>query len=202
GVVCAGGERAFDTATVEDLGVPRWRRGIGAWLDRPPGKRWQLVAVPVAAALVVEAIFLINSFGGSNDGGGATPARARVVHGRAWSLVLPASWSHVAARGGDAFAARSRGGAGGAWPDGTRGPALSFAAFERSSLARLKRTGGSARVASDGTTAHGASSVELSGGAASETGGSAPYTVTLHASGPYRYYLQTSLAPGASTAAV
>ncbi len=202
-VVCARCATAYDTASVEDLGVPHWRRRIGHWLDRPPGKRWQLFAIPVAAALVVEAIFLLNSLVGSGGGDGGEPARAhpRLVQARTWSLVLPASWSRVQHERGAAFAARSRDGTGDATLTVTREPSLPFAAFEHRSLARLRRTAGSSRVAGGGA-APGASSAELSGGAPSETGGAAPYTVALHASGQYRYYLQTSLSPGASPAAV
>jgi hypothetical protein len=65
-VVCAGCARPYETATVEEVEAARprpprpprrWRR---RWLDRPPSRRWTLVAVPIAAVAVFAALILVN----------------------------------------------------------------------------------------------------------------------------------------------
>jgi hypothetical protein len=74
-VVCAGCATPYETATVEELerkGAGRFRTrrpkpataqsasASPGWLDRPPGRRWTLIAIPIALAAVFAALVLIN----------------------------------------------------------------------------------------------------------------------------------------------
>jgi hypothetical protein len=65
-VVCAGCARPYETAKVKEVEAARprppkprrrWRRG---WLNRPPSRRWPLIAVPIAAVVVFVALILVN----------------------------------------------------------------------------------------------------------------------------------------------
>ena len=78
-------------------------------------------------------------------------------------------------------------------------PQLDFPTFEAGSLAQLRTLAGSAHVATRvAAPTPEATIVRL---AADAPAGKPAYAVTLRVSGPYRYYLATTLEPNASPAA-
>lgn len=200
---CEGVDAPADSGgwlpSLPDLGALRPRRP--SWLDGPPGRLWGWLSIPIAAAAVIGGLALIQ---GSKDP--APPQKvadtavkagaAKLVHQPGWSLALPDGWQRTDGPSGSAFAATS--------PDGDadvtlwveRDPQLSFADFEARSLDQLRQLAGSASVV-DQTTGPTLekSSALLEANAPPGSGASAPYTVTLRAAGPYRYYLSTSIEP-------
>ena len=218
-VVCEHCARPFECEAVDadpdggswlpslpDLSRLRPRRP--SWLDGPPGRAWGWLSIPIAAAAVIAGLVLIQ---GSDDP--ATPQKvadtavdagaAKLVRQPGWSLALPEGWQRTDGPSGSAFAATS--------PDGDadatlwieRDPQLSFTDFVARSLVQLRQLAGSATVAdqTNGPTLE-KSSALLEANAPPGSGASAPYTVTLRASGPYRYYLSTSIEPGTPTSVV
>jgi hypothetical protein len=173
------------------------------------GWRWASAAV---AAVAVVAILLIVQGGDSGetspDAGrlaGAPPAGAEIASSDArfvtepgFSLALPPGWERTPAEGGAAFTASSVDGNADATLWIERAPALSLRDFEQRSLAQLESLAGNSRVL-DRIAAPTVAGTVVQLGA--DVGG-APYVVTLRAAGPYRYYLSTSVTPGASREAV
>jgi hypothetical protein len=178
------------------------------WLDSPPGRLWQWISIPLAAAAVLGGLWLIQT--GDDTAPRAPSAQNAVEKGAAelvrqpgWSLALPEGWERTDGPTGSAFAAVSNDGTADATLWIERDPKMSFSEFEARSLEQLRQLAGSAEVVGQttGPTLEKTSSL-LEANAPAGTGASAPYTVTLRAAGPYRYYLSTSLQPGASTEAV
>jgi hypothetical protein len=65
-VICAGCAAPYETATVEEVEAARTRPAKApdqrrrGWLDRPPSRRWTLIAVPIAAVIVFAGLILVN----------------------------------------------------------------------------------------------------------------------------------------------
>ena len=119
-----------------------------------------------------------------------------LVKGSSYTLALPHGWTQTEPQNGQTFAASADGGAATAalWVE--RDPKLTFPQFESQSLAQLRRTAGSAQVTrrtpaptADGTI------VTL---APDPNPGAPAYQVTLRVTGPYRYYLATTVEANAS----
>ncbi len=197
-VVCAGCATAYETATVEELGPQRRR-----WLDTPPGRLWTLIAIPIAAIAVFGVVVLINAIGsdeGESTRGGSASSGATFVKRPGFSLALPSEWRREAPTGGASFRAASDDGTGDAVLLVTRDPSLSLPEFERRSRARLRARAGEARVENRITGPTAEKSVVRLRARSATTGTS--YEVSLRESGPYRYYLSTSLRRDASRQAV
>ena len=194
-VVCGGCGEPFDP-----------RGGAGALR----AQAWRWLSVPLAAAAVVGGLLLVQGNDRAESGSSAPAAdadaaqarpgaiahaegagEARLVRRSTFTLALPAGWKRAHAAAGATFAAAAPGGAAEAtlWID--RVPRLDFSELEARSLEQLRRLAASAHVVdrSVGPTAEGAV-VRL---AADNPPGSPDYEVTLRASGPYRYYLATTL---------
>jgi hypothetical protein len=176
------------------------------WFDLPPGRLWKLVSIPLAAAAVIVGLLLIQgsddpmpeSRSAATSRGSAGPGDAELVSQPGWSLALPDGWRQLGGPTGAAFAAVSEDGSGDATLWIERDPSLSFAEFEARSLDQLRQLTGTAGVIerSAGPTPE-KTVVRLQADAPPGSGTFAPYTVTLRVAGPYRYYLSTSLQPGA-----
>jgi hypothetical protein len=129
-----------------------------------------------------------------------TPAnQAEFVTQPGFSLALPPGWERTPTEGGAAFTAAAADGLADATLWIERAPELSFAEFEARSLEQLRSLTGNADVIEriPAPTAAG-TVVKLRADTPEGTGVSAPYDVTLRAAGPYRYYLATTVEPGAS----
>jgi hypothetical protein len=211
-VVCERCEAPYDVETAEELGVEK-PKGGGATASAfhfTDSRLWRWGSAAAAAAAVVGVLLLVQ--GGSDEPApssvppapagdlGAGPAEANFVSEPGFSLALPPGWEQVETEGGAAFAAASVDGSAEATLWIERDPELSFQEFEERTGEQLRSLSGSdpevvERInapTSDGTV------VRLRADAPSESGVSAPYEVTLRATGPYRYYLATSVLPGAS----
>jgi hypothetical protein len=225
-VVCRGCARPFEADAVEleadsaaggvfgseVLG----RIGLPSWLRKPPGRVWRWVSVPLAGAAVLAGLIAIQGSGEPAAPSEAGPPQAastaaasgegrkgedsaRLFRESSFSLAVPAGWRRTNAAGGATFVASSSDGEADAslWVE--RDPSLSFAEFEARSLEQLGSLAGSAHVVEripaptvDETV------VRLAADAPPD---SPEYEVTLRASGPYRYYLSTTVQPGAGDAA-
>ena len=192
------------------------------WLSNPESHAWRYLSIPIAAAIVVLALILIQGSGNSGrhsaspagssangpsakEGAAAAGARqaahgARVVKGSSYTLALPSGWRRVEPKNGATFAAAVDGGGADATLWIRRDPHLSFPEFESRSLAQLHALAGSAHVVNRvaAPTAE-ATVVTL---AADSPPGQPAYAVTLRVAGPYRYYLATTVDPNASREAV
>lgn len=155
------------------------------------------VAVAAAAAI---------AFGGGDSApvtASSTPAgpslEAQIVEDDRFSLSLPAGWEAAEAPDGSAFAATSADGLAETtlWVDRDR--SLDFAGFVDQSRATLDEIGTNVAVTDrvEGSSL-GSQIVRLEAEVPLSGGMAAPYYVTLRATGPYRYYLATSIQPGAS----
>jgi hypothetical protein len=175
------------------------------FLDGPPGRLWRWISVPVAAALVIGGLILIQG-GDDTATRTASPAaasdaaaksEAEVVTQPGWTMALPNGWTRIEGPGGSDYAAQSADGTADVTLWIEKDPDLSFDDFTQRSLDQLTQLAGSAELVEQttGPTLE-TSSALLEANAPEESGTSAPYTVTLHASGPYRYYLSTSVEPG------
>lgn len=162
----------------------------------------------VLAALVAAfagAVLLAGAAGGDDAAAPTADADAVIgptmVRERGFSLSLPGDWVRTDTPDGAVFAARSADGAAltTLWVE--RDPDLGFDGFVRRSLSGLASLGADARVTDrvDGPTIE-ASSAELRADVALDGAPAGPYRVNLRAAGPYRYYLATSLEPGAAPA--
>lgn len=161
-----------------------------------------LALVALVAAVAMAAV----AFGGGESASvtaASAPAKssldARPVEESRFSLSLPAGWEAAQAPDGSAFAATSADGLAETtlWVD--RDPSLDFAGFVDQSRATLDEIGTNVSVAERvGSSSLASQVVRLEAEVPLSGGMAAPYYVTLRASGPYRYYLATSIQPGAS----
>jgi hypothetical protein len=209
-VVCDSCHQPFACDGADDVGLVEPRESAG-------NRLWKYLSIPVAAAAVIIALILIQGSGSDDQSsspataakppaGGAPPANeakdgssskgAELVKGSSYNLALPHGWTQTEPQNGETFAASADGGGATAalWVE--RDPKLSFPQFESQSLAQLRRTAGSANVTNrtpaptaDGTI------VTL---APDPKPGAPAYDVTLRVSGPYRYYLATTVEANAS----
>jgi hypothetical protein len=179
-----------------------------------PVRRYGMLAL---GALAVLAILVALQGGGTSDapvaetatapadaqpkgnGKGAEDGSANFVRESTYSLALPDGWKRTASAGGATFAAAAASGEADATLWIERDSGLDFPTFEARSLGQLRSLAGSAHVVervaaptADDTV------IRLAAAAPEDT---PRYEVTLRASGPYRYYLATTLQPGASKAA-
>ena len=131
---------------------------------------------------------------------GAASGEAKFVRGASFSVALPPGWKRVGPQAGASFAAAAAHGDAEATLWIERDPSLDFASFESRSLEQLRALAGSAEVLErvGGPTAD-TMIVRL---AANAPPGQPEFEVTLRASGPYRYYLSTTVQPDASRAAI
>ncbi len=178
---------------------------------------WKYLSIPVAAAAVIVALILIQGSGSDNQpsapataaqppAGGAPPANtandgsagkaAEFVKGSSYTLALPHGWTQTEPQNGQTLAASADGGEATAALWVKRDPKLSFPQFESQSLTQLRQTAGSAQVTgrtpaptADGTI------VTL---APDPKPGAPAYQATLRVTGPYRYYLATTVEANAS----
>lgn len=179
------------------------RLRLAELLDRPRG-RVALTAGLIAAALAA-GLLLTAGRGGDEPGTASASAADAAVIGptlvqeRGFSLSLPDDWVRTDAPDGAVFAAQSPDGAARSTLWVERDPGLSFGAFVDRSLAGLAKLGEDARVTdrSGGPTIE-SSAAELRASVALDGQPAGPYRVNLRAAGPYRYYLATSIRPGAS----
>jgi hypothetical protein len=193
-------------------------------LPDPAGRAWRYLSIPVAAAAVIGVLLLVQ---GSNDHQiSATPAAAAKQHAAApaavgahanaaagdgaakhgsgsasfvrestFSLALPRGWQKTTPAAGAAFAASAPGGTADATLWIERDSSLDFPSFEARSIAQLRELAGSAHIVDRvAAPTPDASVVKLAADAPPNT---PRYEVTLRASGPYRYYLATTLQPSA-----
>jgi hypothetical protein len=187
---------------------------------------WRYLSVPLAGAAVIGALVLIqgsddSSFPVTTEPTGETaqaetatavPATskhdkqaakaqqtkdAHLVKGSTFSLAMPQGWERITPPAGSTFAAQAPDGSADATLWLKRDPGLDFPSFEAQSLDQLRNLAGSAKVVNRvaAPTAE-ASVVTL----AADAPANAPqYEVTLRQSGPYSYYLATTLQPSANT---
>jgi len=197
------------------------------WLKDPESHAWRYLSIPIAAGVVIGALVLIQGSdeptrhsassaasaahepsrkGGAADatgGGGAAASaheNARVIKGSSFTLALPAGWARSEPSGGATFSAATRDGRADATLWIRRDPKLTFPAFETQSLAQLRSLAGSAHVV-DRVAAPTPERAEVTL-AADSPPGQPTYEVTLRTSGPYRYYLATTVEPNAPSGAV
>jgi hypothetical protein len=137
--------------------------------------------------------------GAAADGGGKVSEDSQLVRGSTFSLALPAGWERVDG-GGAAFAAAAADGGADAQLWISQDPDLDFPTFINNSLQQLEALAGSAQIVErrPGPTPE-TTVVKL---AADSPEGQPTYEVLLRVAGPYRYYLATSVQPGASTEAI
>jgi hypothetical protein len=232
-VVCRTCAEPFDDPAVEDIGLePGTRRAMGIWLSRlrlpdPQGRAWRYLSVPLAAAAVIGALWVIQGSGdpkpeptpaasadapastvagghakaaaGGTGGSKRVSDDARFVRESTFAVALPPGWQRTTPAAGATFAASAPNGQADATLWVERDPNLAFATFEARSMDQLRQLAGSAHIVDRvaAPTAD-ASVVTL----AADAPPNAPrYEVTLRASGPYRYYLATTVEPDASAAA-
>jgi hypothetical protein len=214
-VVCEECRQPFECEAAADGGVVAAEAGGRSWSQ---GRAWKYLSIPLAAAAVIVALILIQGSGGSDQPSSTTaapndvntakpepraappPAQgAQLVKGSSYTLALPDGWKRTAPPNGATFAAAAQGGGAEATLWVTSDPSLSFSQFESQSMDQLRQLAGSAKVVDrtaaptvDGTI------VTL---AANSPPGQPVYQVTLRATGPYRYYLATTVEPNASQTA-
>lgn len=176
------------------------------------------VSIPVAFAAVVVGIVAIQGWNASTRVLSAPPAQttssassvappasagakadsgnAKVIRGASFTIALPAGWKQTTPASGATFAAAAEDGSANATLWIQNDPGLDYPTFEARSLAQLRALAGSAHVA-DRVVAPTADAtvVRL---AADAPAGKPAYSATLRVSGPYRYYLGTTIQPGAS----
>ena len=174
-----------------------------SFFDSAPGRIWRWVSVPIAAAAVIGGLILIQG-GDDTATRTASPAAAADVKNQAelvtqpgWTMALPQNWERITGPSGSAYAAESADGSADVTLWIEKDPDLSFDEFTQRSLEQLTQLAGSAEIVEQttGPTLEQTTAL-LEANAPEESGTSAPYTVTLHASGSYRYYLSTSVEPG------
>src|SRR5688572_9879684 len=177
------------------------------FLDAPPERLWRWISVPLAAAAVIGGLILIQGGDDSATRSASSAAAsgvggegaAEVVDQPGWTMALPDGWTRIEGPDGSAYAAESADGSADVTLWVEKDPDLSFGEFTQRSLEQLTQLAGSAEIVdqTSGPTLEKTTAL-LEANAPEESGTSAPYTVTLHASGPYRYYLSTAVDPGAS----
>jgi hypothetical protein len=201
--VCERCAESFACEEVEELERPRDLPK----LPLPDSPVWRWLGIPLAAAAVAVALLFLQ--GGER---GAAPVtvgapgtassgsgEARFVSEPGFSLALPPGWERTDPEGGAAFTAAATEGTADATLWIERAPELTFAEFEGRSLRQLRSLTGNAKVVERVAAPSAAGTlVRLRANAPGATGAPAPYEVTLRAAGPYRYYLATTVQPGAS----
>jgi hypothetical protein len=215
-VVCDSCHQPFECDGADDVGVVEPRESAG-------NRLWKYLSIPVAAAAVIVALILIQGSGSDNgssspsapaappasaapsasagnDGGHAAPGGssegAELVKGSSYSLALPPGWTQTPPQNGATFAASAAGGEATATLYVNRDPTLTFPKFESQSLAQLRRAAGSAEITS--RTAAPTADQTVVTLAPTPKPGAPAYEVTLRVSGPYRYYLATTVEANAS----
>ena len=206
------------SVSLPKLSRPRLPRVRMPKLGRGEATLPAYASIPIAFAAVVIGIIAIQGWNAStrvsptppttastsSTPASATPAagaaqtgNAKVVRGSNFTLALPAGWKEATPPNGATFAAAADDGSANATLWIQNDPSLDYPTFEARSLAQLRALAGSAHVASrvvaptaDGTV------VRL---AADAPAGKPAYTATLRVSGPYRYYLATTVEPDASS---
>lgn len=162
------------------------------------------LVLAAVAALAATAVLLLS--GGEDWSAVDTAASAQqaaaaggnFVEEPGFSVSLPEGWKAVEAPDGATFAAASTDGLAETTLWAERDPALSFNAFVEQSIASLDEIGTNVRIADQvGGTALASRITELHAEVPLDGGVVAPYRVTLRAAGPYRFYLATSIQPGA-----
>ena len=202
--------------------LPRLGRGGagGSASTQTSRERWlRIAALPLSAAAVIAILLAVrggeeslSSPDGARASGSSSSATANgeaakalqkagknasMVSGASFSLALPPGWKQIEPSSGASFAAVAPGGMADATLWIERDPDLSFSDFEARSLDQLEQLAGSASVVERvSAPTEEASLVRL---AADRPEGSPAYEVLLRASGPYRYYLATTLDPEASS---
>ncbi len=192
----------------------------------PSSRTWRVLSIPLAAAAVVGGLLLIQGGGSevqptqtaapaaagsaADDGAAIVPTgagkearaaavkndSAELVRGSAYSLALPAGWKQVNPQSGATFAAVADDGGADAQLWISEDPKLDFPTFVRQSLAQLETLAGSAQIIERAPAPTADETVVRL--AADAPAGEPSYEVTLRVAGPYRYYLATSVQPGAS----
>jgi hypothetical protein len=204
-------------SSLPSISIPSLPRPtLPGWLSDPQSRAWRLLSLALGAAAVIAVLLLIR--GGSDEAAstpfapaegadapaaakekGARNGNAELVRESSFSVALPGGWERAAPSGGATFAAAATTGDADAtlWVD--RDPKLAFPSFEARSLEQLRSLAGSARVVE--RTAAPTADATIVRLAADAPAGSPAYEVVLRASGPYRYYLATTVQPEASRAA-
>jgi hypothetical protein len=211
-VVCEGCRQPFACDGVDD-GVVAPDTGGGSRL-------WKYLSIPVAAAAVIVALILIQGSGGDDQqqpvaapttsapsgdaaggagGGGAAAGASKggeLVKGSSYTLVLPDGWTQTQPQSGATFAAAADDGGADATLWVSRDPSLSFSQFESQSLEQLRQAAGSAEVV--GRTPAPTADATIVTLAANSPPNAPTYDVTLRVTGPYRYYLATTVEANAT----
>lgn len=210
-VVCDACHQPFECDGADDVGVVEPRESAGSRL-------WKYLSIPIAAAVVIVALILIQGSGGNDQPSSpSTPAAppanpapsagagndrghsstgGELVRGSSYTLALPHGWTQTEPQNGETFAAAADGGGATATLWVKRDPGLSFPQFESQSLAQLRQAAGSAEVT--GRTAAPTAEGTIVTLAPRPQAGAPAYEVTLRVAGPYRYYLATTVEPNAS----
>jgi hypothetical protein len=190
------------------------RTKIPGWLSNSKSRAWRYMSAPIAAAAVITALLLIQGSGeparqdassapaapepASKTGGPAVSRAetARLIEGSTFTLALPPGWERAEPPSGASFAAAAQDGGADATLWVQRDAKLDSLAFESQSLARLRSLAGSARVVDRvAAPTPEATIVTLAADSPPEE---PAYEVTLRVSGPFRYYLGTTVEPDAS----
>jgi hypothetical protein len=219
----AGGGAGSGAATEAPAAQrPSRRAAVRRWVSDPESHAWRYLSIPVAVAAVIVGLILIQGSGGSDqpssppaaseaapsgsgtaaggDGQAAGHGGAEVVKGSSYTLAMPPAWTQTEPENGATFAAAADGGGATAKLWIQRDPKLSFPQFEAQSLAQLRGVAGNAHV-EDRTAAPTADGTIVTLAADAPQGAPA-YEATLRVTGPYRYYLATTVDPDASRTAV
>jgi hypothetical protein len=223
-VVCGVCAQPFENPVVEEsrrvLGLPIALPSLT--LPDLHERAWRYLSVPLAAGAVIGALMVIQGSGdepvtsasdvaakpqvhaGTNNAAKAGEGRkashvdthnAHFVRGATFSVALPKGWQRTSTEAGASFAASAPKGAADATLWVERDPKLDLPSFEARSLEQLRQLAGSAHVVS--TVAAPTADKWVVRLAADAPPNSPRYEVTLRASGPYRYYLATTLQPDA-----
>jgi hypothetical protein len=217
-VVCEGCSQPFECEDADDEGVVAQRDGA----QPGPGRVWKYLSLPLAAAAVIGILILVQGGGGEPDRQSASPAPAappaasadsksaggnpasgggaELVKGSSYTLALPAGWARTQPENDATFAAAAQDGGAEASLWVRQDPHLSFPDFESQSLAELRQATGTSAEVIDRTAAPTATGTIVTLSANPPQGGP-DYEVTLRTSGPYRYYLATTVEPDASNTA-
>ncbi len=133
---------------------------------------------------------------GASAAAGERSKHTELVQGSSFHLVMPKGWERLEAPSGATFAAAAPGAEAEVTLWIEERPKLGFERFVSRSVAQLEALAGSASVVERvaAPTLEG-SVVRL---AADSPPGEPTYEVVLRAAGPYRYYLATTVEPGAS----
>lgn len=211
------------TRSPAESGTPA-HRGGKLRLPGPQSPVWRWAGIPLAALAVVAGVSLLT--GGSDEPAPSTPsagapvetgtttasapadgarqrrgaakrAKATLVRTPSFTLALPAGWKRTKPSGDAAFAARAPGGAADATLWVEHDPKLSFADFEARSVAQVEAlTGETPEVERNPGPTPERSWFTLTAPAPE---GAPSYSVVGRLSGPYRYYLATTVQPGAAS---